>query len=306
MKKVILVFTTLLLLFTLSTTSFATTDKPLDVINSYLVAVEPETNGHLRIRYSITWTVLDDKDGKEPVSWIKIGVPNDDYTITLTTNNLKSAEEYNRNGSYVRLNLDREYFEGETFTVGFEIVQGHMYVIDKEKHECKYSFTPGWFDEIEVELYNIAWNTKNVIECNSSTIKENFMDFGNNYYFWEGSLKQGERINASVKYNLDVFDTNEDEQFVDNRDNSDSGGIIVFIIVVVLLIICFIGMIFSDYSSGSGFGGGHHTFISSCARSSCACARSCACACACAGGGRAGCNKKDFYSNINLDDLNNL
>jgi len=181
-----------------------------------------------------------------------------------------------------------------------------MYVIDKEKHECKYSFTPGWFDEIEVETYGIAWDTRNVIECNSTTIRENFMDSGKDYYFWEGSLKQGERVNASVKYNLDVFDTNENEQFVDNRENSDSGSTLVIIIVVALLILCFIGMALSDYSSGGGFGGGSHVFISTCARSSCACARSCACACACAGGGRAGCNKKDFYTYLDVEKLKNL
>ena len=308
MKKLLLVLLALLLTLSIPVTSLAAVKNPLDVINEYLIAVEPQTNGHLRIRYSITWTVLDDKGGKEGVSWIKVGVPNDDYKITLNSSNLKSAEDYNRNGSYVRLNLDREYLKGESFTVGFEIIQGHMYVIDNEKHECKYSFTPGWFDEIEVQKYNIVWDARNVIECNSSIIKENFLDSGNDYYFWEGSLKQGERINASIKYNLDVFDTNESEQYIDNRENGGSSSAVI-IFVIVLLVIFFILMIIaalSDYSSGGGFGGGGHTFISSCARSSCACASRCACACACAGGGRAGCNKKDFYKSIDIERLKNV
>jgi len=50
MKKFLLFFAAFLLILTISIPALAATDKPLDLINAYLITVEPETNGHLRLR----------------------------------------------------------------------------------------------------------------------------------------------------------------------------------------------------------------------------------------------------------------
>lgn len=130
------------------------------------------------------------------------------------------------------------------------------------------------------------------------------------YLVWNASLSFGEKINASVSYNLDAFNTNEDEQYV---EGTSGGGIptIVIIFLVIIAAIVIIGIICAcigdDYDDHSGLGGGssyHTTYIhhSSCV-SRCACVSSCACACACAGGGRAGCSKKDFYATKLKSDM---
>ena len=120
----------------------------------------------------------------------------------------------------------------------------------------------------------------------------------------------GERLNASVKYNLDTFTVNEEQQYTEESGESDIGMIILIIILVILGIIIIVAIFIAifgndDYDSHGGFGGRSTVFVShsSCARSSCACV-SCACACACAGGGRAGCSKKDFYrTNLTTEDI---
>ena len=135
----------------------------------------------------------------------------------------------------------------------------------------------------------IRWNDDNVIE---STAQGN----EDGYLIWNSSLGIGERLNASVKYNLDVFTTNKDEQYTEESGSSGTVVIVILVIIGVVLLIFFLVAIFGDddYGSHGGFGGRSSVFIShsSCVRSSCACA---SCACACAGGGRAGCSKKDFY-----------
>ena len=174
-----------------------------------------------------------------------------------------------------------------------------MYVIDKEEHMLRYSFTPGWFDEIEVKNITVKWNKSNVLK--STALAEDM----NGYLVWTGSLSFGEKLNTSVYYNLDAFEATEEGQ-VQEDEGDGSGWIIFIVILVVILIIAFIIAIVSDddYDSHSGFGGGSRTYIYGGGRSSCACVSSCACACACAGGGRAGCSKKDFYhTNVQSDTL---
>lgn len=300
MRKKLLLFLSLFCIFAsmFSITAFAARG-PLDEIQNYTIQVDMRPDGTMDIKYHIVWKVLDDTS-EVPLSWVKIGNPNKYVDqITALSSNIKNIEYYADGGSYIRIDFDREYKKNEVITFEYVIHQSRMYVIDKDAHLCRYSFTPGWFDEIEVKEIKILWNSANVIESNSHTTE-------GNYLVWTGSLKMSERLNASVKYNLDVFTTNEDEQYTDESGSVTAGTIIGIILLITIIIIVLIALFGDDYDSHSGFGGRRSTFIHthSSVRSSCACVSSCACACACAGGGRAGCSKKDFYgTNLNTDDI---
>lgn len=291
MKKIVIAFF-LVVLICLSIVSVGFAEKDLDLIINYVIRVDPRVDGTLDIRYVIEWKVLSDKNEAEPLTWIKVGVPNEKYEIKLDSKNVNSSS-YLVDGSFVRLDLDRPYYKGEELIMGFQIHQNNMYVRDKDKHQCRYSFTPGWFDDIAVENLVIFWNAKNVIECNTEATEE---IEGENYYKWEASLKPGERLNANVCYNLDVFDTSEEGSWIgDKRENSSTKISPLVILAIVLAIVLIVAFVLA-MGDGYGGGGGGSVFIhssSGCA-SSCACVSSCACACACAGGGRAGCSKKDF------------
>lgn len=307
MFKKILVFAMILVCFitTVSLPANAAT-TPLDEIQDYTITVHMRSDGTMDIKYHVEWKVLDDTS-EGPLEWVKIGNPNKHVDeITALTNNIKNIKYVSDGGSYIRIDFDRAYYSGEIVTFEYAIHQSYMYIIEEDSHICRYSFTAGWFDEIEVKNITIKWKDTNVLES-SAQIHED------GYLVWNSSLRMEERLNASVKYNLDVFTTNEKEQYTEDAGSSITKKEALIALAVILGIIVLVAIIVAvcsdDYDSHDGFsggGGGRSTVIvshSSCARSSCACA-SCACACACAGGGRAGCSKKDFYrTNLQTDDI---
>ncbi len=299
-SKIFFVCVAMIIVSMLELTTYAKT-KPLDEIKSYDITVNMRHDGTMDIRYDIEWKVLDSKS-EGPLEWVKIGCPNSHVDqITALTDNIKSVKYMSENGgSYIRVDFKSEYMAGEAVKFSYSIHQSYMYTLEEDNHLCRYSFTPGWFEEIEVDYISIRWNSDNVIESNAHETVDG-------YLVWKDSLDMGERLNTSVKYNLDVFDTNPDEQYQEG-DKVDKIVVIIIVIIVVLIIaICVISFICEDdgYNGRSGFGGSRTTYIHthSCARSSCACV-SCACACACAGGGRAGCSLKDFYhTNLQTESL---
>lgn len=303
--KNILVFTLLVVCFitTIALPSNAAS-TPLDEIQDYTITVNMRPDGTMDIRYHVEWKVLNDTS-EGPLEWVKIGNPNKHVDeITAISDNIKEIKYISDGGSYIRIDFDRAYRKDEVVTFDYTIHQSYMYVIEKDSHICRYSFTPGWFEEIEVKNITIKWNAENVIESSAQKNEDG-------YLIWTSSLEMGERLNASVKYNLDTFTVNEEQQYTEDSGGLSGAEIALLIIVggflLILLIFAIISIFDDDYGSHSGFGGGRSTvFIShsSCARSSCACV-SCACACACAGGGRAGCSKKDFYrTNLKIEDIN--
>lgn len=275
-------------------------ENPLDEIQNYVIQVDMRPDGTMDIYYHLEWKVLDDKS-EGPLSWVKIGIPNKNVDeITAHTSNIKDIEYNKQNGlTYAYIYFDRDYYANETITFEFSIHQSNMYKIEEEEHLLRYSFTPGWFEEIEVKSITIKWNSRSVLKSNTN------LEPVDGYLIWTDSLSFDEKLNASVYYNLDAFEVTEEGQVKEDEGGISAFGVFIIILVVILFILLIVAMIGDDgYSGGSGFGGGGRTYVYSGGRSSCACARSCACACACAGGGRAGCSKKDFYhTNVQTDTL---
>lgn len=295
----------LAIVLALGLTSFTTHAKtePLDEIQNYDITVNMRPDGTMDIHYDIEWLVLD-STSQGPLEWVKIGCPNSHVDqIAALTDNVKSAKYMSEDGgSYIRVDFTHKYHAGEVVKFSYSIHQSYMYTLEEDKHLCRYSFTPGWFEEIEVDHICIRWKNSNVIESNAHKNVDG-------YLIWEASLGMNERLNASVNYNLDAFDTNPEQQYKEGDDLSFGEVVLAIIViaVVVVFILWILGVFDDDgYNGRSGFGGrGSSTYIHthSSSRSSCACV-SCACACACAGGGRAGCSLKDFYrTNLHTEDL---
>lgn len=272
----------------------------LDEILNYGIKIDVRQDGTMDIRYSIDWKVLSDKNGKEPVSWVDIGIPNKNVDqIQILTDNIKSAEYSSKNGgSYVRIDFKEKYYEDDIISFEFSIHQSYMYWLDS-KDTVRYSFTPGWFEDIEIDNLQIEWTIKD-----GFTIKEtDSNEQSSMYYIWSyKNLAEGEKVTANVKYDSDGFFVDEKMQCKEDGDGI-GGWIIIGLIVLIVIVIVIFAIIDDDddYDGGRGYGGGNVFIHSSCAHSSCvhsSCA--CACACACAGGGRAGCSVKDFYSNEDI------
>lgn len=286
MKKNNVLFGIILILLVLFGFNSNVLAADLDQILNYVVTVDPRMNdGTLDITYEITWKVLD-STSEGPLSWVKIGTPNEYFDdATALSNNIKSI---NRNGSYVRIDFKKSYEAGEEIKFKYSIHQSYVHGVSGSK--CTYNFTPAWFTDIRVNNIKIKWNASDVIE-HDATSKEN------NYLVWNrGNLEKGEKLTAYVEYEKAAFG-NLKTYSKSNNYESYTGVVAIggytMIIIIFAIISCYAGG--GGYGSHRGFYGGYRG--SGCVRSSCACACACArsCACACAGSGRAGCSKKDFY-----------
>ena len=290
LRKAAVFFVLALILLTQFTVP-ALAKENLDEIEDYTITVNVREDGTLDIRYDIEWLVLSDKNGSEPVTWVIVGIPNKHVEeVNAITDNIQDAKYYRDGGDFVRVDFNRKYYKGEKFQFSFTIHQSYMYMLEDDA--IKYSFTAGWFEEIEVKKITIKWN-KNWVE--ESTATEISPD--GKYLIWTANnLQEGEHYSTSVRYAKGTFATDDTRQFEERSSGEVSFGVIVIIIVIAVIVIVLILYFLDDYGGGFGGGGYHSTYISSCARSSCACVSSCACACACAGGGRAGCSAKDMYT----------
>ncbi len=330
LNKTIITFILLItVIFSIKTNAYVR--YPLDRIDLYEITINPRDNGTLDMEFNIEWTVLDSTT-EGPLEWVKIGIPN--YSVS-NIKGLSSCIEniyyYSSFGSYIRIDLDRQYHSGETVNIIFSYNQSRMYFLTNDK--CSYHYRPGYFDEIEVTKAIVRWKKQNVINHNFGT------EVGD-YLVWEDSLGFGESIEVRVEYYKTAFaDLDPNKQFTNDylspRTKKIIWAVVITIIVIIIVIYIiqrrkrdpylsergFIGRRYYRwrfwfgrhrryrYYNNGYFGSGYRVinptppkFTSSGSGSSGG--FSCACACACAGGGRAGCSRKDFYqTNLQTDKV---
>lgn len=332
MKKLLFFIFNIFLILSLASCS---TSGDLDLITSYKITIEPDENGNLDMHYEINWKVLDDSSGA--LEWVKIGIPNK-YIENLSKNSSSISDiyYYSDNGAYVRLDLDRSYYEGEELLLDFSFKQTHIYSLSDNTVE--YGFMPGWFDEIKVEKLQVYWkyDEDNITYYNTDSDLNVKIEEG--YIIYETSLDYGSTIYVNVKYKAQSFTNLSDDNtyssdFEDNVD--DIISLIVFLIIltivlIIIIVICVINYKTNDgYLTHRGFIKNHHTsfyyYFFKPSRGVNHKGRtigdprvkgghngsgshfSCACACACAGGGRAGCSRKDFYNpKLKINQLNDV
>lgn len=304
---------------------FCVSESVQDVIDSYNITVEPQKDGTLKLDYNFIWETV---DKNEKLSWVDIGMPNNDYGVEFTSlsENISSYSKISDDGyTALRLFFAESYIGGDVFDFSFTVYQKN--ILCKNENGYFYEFVPSWFNRTPVEQYNIRWKSS------ESIINSDYIVGSDGYILWQDSLSCGEYIRIFVQYNDSAFDGNAgiseyipfDAVGVYNGLYEDTivqrviiGGFVLLIGFVQLQIIdSFVsyvrgrgflrkqgqymhlhgGMnpIFSRINNNYGTGqrGDHHRGGMGSGRSS-GCA--CACACACAGGGRAGCSRKDTNS----------
>lgn len=294
---------------------------PLDEITNYEITVAPQTDGTLNMVYSLKWKVLNDTE-EGPLSWVKIGVPNRYVDqLNATSKDIKNISYYSDGGAYIRLDLIRDFHAGEIVDLTFSFHQSRIF--SKMDDLITFAFIPGWFDEIKINYLKVLWSSENVLQTNSDSLD-------NGYYVWEQrNLNFGETISVELTYNPSAFpqiDLNMgySDDFREPTPTWLITGIIVLVVIIVILAI--IAMILSrdNYYTYRGFSGRriHYSWfffhrrgvgkngeglsrpkiVNGRGSGSSGGGFSCACACACAGGGRAGCSRKDFYFNSELNE----
>ena len=294
----------------------------MDRIDKYVITVDPNfSDGSLDINIDITWTVLDSST-EGPLEWVKIGVPNYHVeNIKKNTSNIKDAYYYSDSGSFIRIDFNGSYQEGEKINFSFSFNQSYMYHINND--EIYYDYMPGYFNDILVDECILKWNIKNVKEINN----EGFIIEGD-YYTYSSPLKYGQTIDINLSYDKNSFlNIDPNKTYTDSSDPYFWVKITFFVFVpaALVLLILIIRYIKRDpYRTSRGFYGpsvyrpypisriGRRGGVSKngtpinppSSHGGRGGGGGCACACACAGGGRAGCSMKDYYhTNLKSNDV---
>ena len=177
--------------------------KVTDEIQDFAITVDVNEDASLQMTYHIVWKVLDDSIGK--LEWIDLGVPNRFHENVIGLSD--TISRISDNGNALAIYLDRAYGEGETVSIDFSMTQDHMYQIDKwVEGETVYTFTPAWFDTMEVKQLTIRWNEENAGAWQPDCQQEA------GYLVFKTSLAEGERFTMSVTYPNDTFAFAEDRQ----------------------------------------------------------------------------------------------
>jgi hypothetical protein len=277
-------------------------------ILSHKVGLTPRSDGTVTIDYYQKWFVT---GGHIP--WITVGTPNSNFAITSSRGAVAGISSASGGGwSGVRIDLDRDYRHGETFEVGFSIVQRGLFYASKGNYEL--GFTPGWYDRAITDSLRVS--VKFFAKLETVTANPRPSTVSSDEMIWEKqSLSAGERFTIHVSFPVGLFPSGISKKNLKGASGdslSGAPGVFVFIFVAVIVVIVILALFSSKrrYSGGNifyggmsggrpgrgssgsgrstGGGGGFGGAGISCA---CACV-SCACACACAGGGGAGCSRK--------------
>ena len=256
MKKITAFFALLLLIFNLSAISvFA---DPLDEIVYYEIDAYVNEDATVTLNYYLQWKVLD-SDSEGPLSWVKVGIPNSHYgDITALSDNIKSIGYDSSGGSNVRIDFDREYFEGEIIPFQFSVVQDYMYQVNKlEEGYTVYTYTPGWFDGITVDEMTVRWWADKATSWDPSCIT----DQGYLTWYYENGLGPGEKITLNITYPNDAYSFDLSKS-AENADSSPWDFLYIMIGLAALfspfLLIGFVIKAVFDalYRSSAGFGSG--------------------------------------------------
>lgn len=233
---------------------------PTDEILDYTVTCDVNDDATVNITYHIDWLVLD-SDKLGPLTWVKVGIPN---AHTLEYGSLSSSIDslypMSDSGYYMRIDLDRNYYEGEVASFDFYIQQDYLYSVNKfTEGETVYSFTPGWFDDMSTDNLTIKWSMDKAVSWSQDCLIED------NYLVWNTKLGPGAKYTVSVTYPNDAYGFDLSYQNVEEKESiTDTiftiiGVIMIFAFSIVsvvapILIIAKVITGISSYASGSGFG----------------------------------------------------
>lgn len=205
----ILAITVLLLMTVMPVFAFAS--APTDEILDYEITADVNDDATVTLTYHIDWKVLD-SDSLGPLSWVNIGIPNSHVEkIDALSDTISSIDT---DGNYAVVYFKKDYYENETVSFDFQVVQDYMYSMNAlEDGSTVYYFTPGWFDEIDVDKLVIKWNNDKVTSWDGPG--ECLVKDG--YNTWTTSMPAGDSVSIQVSYPNEAFG------FDASKDISDDG-----------------------------------------------------------------------------------
>lgn len=174
-----------------------------DEIRDYAIDIQPQEDGSVVNSYAIDWCVISNSAG--PLSWITLGMPNENYEIMGFSGDIASVIPYNQDfDTMVRIDLPQEVYAGECVTLNIQIHQYGLAKLDEGTGEIGFYFTPGWFNEVPIDHMRITWHLpSDETLIKSINPKPSNQEAG--LATWEDALQPGEKFPVSVIYDAAAF-----------------------------------------------------------------------------------------------------
>ena len=118
-------------------------------ISNYIITLEPQSDGQVRITYEQQWKVL-----SGDIPWITVGLPNSSFSIESYSEaaaRVTSASDI----TGVRVDLDKDYQPGQTFDIKFTVLQNNLLERLTADKKWRINYTPGWYDRAQTDHLQI-------------------------------------------------------------------------------------------------------------------------------------------------------
>jgi hypothetical protein len=204
-------------------------------ISNYVLTLEPQSSGRVKITCEQEWKVL---GGHIP--WITVGLPNSDFSVgEYSLAAAKVRADNSGSWSGVRIDLDRDYLPGETFKIKFSVLQGNLLERLTSEKKWRIVYTPGWYDNAITDHLQI--NLVSPVGLDSySSISPTSTSTQDNVITWEKTdLARGGKFTVSVE----CLDGNFLSSTVPVKSESGPGGPNWRLIIIVGVIFVFLYLI---------------------------------------------------------------
>jgi hypothetical protein len=174
-----------------------------DEIRNYAIDILPQEDGSLMDTYAVNWCVISDSAG--PLTWFTVGMPNEQYQIVSSSGDVASVNPNNEGFDYkIRIDLPREVNAGDCVNTTVQIHQFGMANLDSATNEISYQFTPGWFNDVPVDLLQVTWHLpSDTAQVKSLDPKPAAQSDGQ--AVWKTDLQPGEKYPITVVYDRAAF-----------------------------------------------------------------------------------------------------
>jgi hypothetical protein len=164
-------------------------------ISDYVITLEPQSDGQVRITIEQQWQVL---SGNIP--WVTVGLPNKNFSIENYSGAVSEVSSANGNGFFgVRIDLDKDYKSGQSFGIKFSVLQGNLLERLTSDKKWRISYTPGWYDRASIDHLQI--NLVSPVDYQTyPSVSPMPSSVNNNVITWERlNLSPGSRLNVTVE-----------------------------------------------------------------------------------------------------------
>ena len=268
----------------------------------YRVTLAVKPSGTTTITCFQKWEVL---SGHIP--WITVGLPNPEFSVYPGQywGDVAAVKPANRGSwSGVRIDLVRDYSPGETFEIGFTVMQEGL-LFAKGSEDLRLDYTAAWYDRAVIDVLEIEIKVPSGLD--GVRASPGARTSGEELIRWRfENLGPGARHRITALFPKSHFDPNVrlgrggmGGRFPGPKDGK-KGLAVILPVVIAMVVIILLAVVIRQHRRGGRYGGGgglhaggtgfHGTgCVVACA---CACV-ACACACACAGGGAGGVRPQD-------------